>query len=107
MSALPFRLKPTGDNESAILCPVCGDDGVHIASVEVDRGGSVLTVPSQTEAILSQRARTARGVVLAIEMWGECGHRFVVRLQFHKGTTFLVVDSRPEVGPAVCHDLWR
>jgi hypothetical protein len=104
---LSLHLRPAWDHESYILCPAYGDNYVHIAAVEIDRGGNVLTVSNEAEAVMSQRTRGARGAVLTIELWGECGHRFALQLRFNKGNTFLSAEKRLDMDPGECSDLWR
>ena len=91
-----------GDLEEAhtLLCPECEDafDYVHPVYVEVDRGGHVVNVDADRVGF-GTRPRTARGVVIRAEFVCERGHQFALRLQFHKGQTFLGASTLPPAPP--------
>ena len=69
---------------------------VHPTRVEVDRGGDVCEIDAFGVGFAT-RPRRYRGVVTTQECACENGHRFVIRQQFHKGSTYLSVDRLPGV----------
>jgi hypothetical protein len=96
-----------------LLCPECEDafDYVHPVCVDVDRGGDVVNVDADGVGF-GTRPRTARGVIIRVDFVCENGHQFALRLQFHKGQTFLGASTLPPAPPdarGIAHirTIWR
>jgi hypothetical protein len=103
MGALPFRLGTYYSiDEPNIACPVCGGDYSHIGNV------GTLIGSDEHEALI-YHGTGMRGCVeerrsaLAIVFDGECGHRWQLRIQQHKGVNLLEVYRLPAPPPE--HDL--
>jgi hypothetical protein len=67
------------DGETQVLCPVCGDDYVHH-----ENRADVIIVKDDYQAAPGM----VRGDVIALPMYCEGGHNFVLCFGFHKGCTF-------------------
>jgi hypothetical protein len=76
-----------------LKCPVCGFDYNHIGEVRPVSGYEEFPPP---EGALNW---AGRGRGHALEMNGECGHRWLVCFGFHKGNSYLFV-TVPETQPA-------
>ena len=79
-----FGLKPIivegwDNNLMEVHCPVCGMENVH-------HEDCAETILSQDDYSASNRVR---GSVVAIQMWCEEGHRFVMCIGFHKGSVVM------------------
>lgn len=76
----------------SLLCPVCGFKYVHFTDP-----------PSDFTPNDDYKAWEGRGSALRIPMWGECGHEFEIRLGFHKGNMYVVVENCIEIkhGPVL------
>jgi hypothetical protein len=93
--------------DAPVLCPACGGARVHPIRVEVDRGGDVVEVDAAGVGFAT-RPRTARGVVINVELVGECGHYSALRLAFHEGTTYVtVVPLGAGAGATTPAVIWR
>lgn len=65
------------DGENHVLCPVCGDSNVHHENrADIINGKDAYAA-----------AKMVRGDVIAIPMYCEGGHKFVLCFGFHKGCT--------------------
>ena len=67
------------DGETQVLCPVCGDDYVHH-----ENRADVIIGKDDYQAAPGM----VRGDVIALPMYCESGHNFVLCFGFHKGCTF-------------------
>jgi len=75
-----------------VLCPVCRYSYVHIERVSYAPGEHCpvgVEVTSQAVRWNREVPCEGRGDRVFIEFWGECGHRFGLLLQHHKGETFI------------------
>lgn len=64
--------------ESHVLCPVCGYSFVHHENrADIINGKDAYDAAPEM----------VRGDVIAMPMWGECGHKFLLCFGFHKGCT--------------------
>ena len=75
-----------------LLCPFCKDSFLHIggvsyAGVKYEPRG--VRISGKTLQLDSPVPATGRGDRVYLEFWGECGHRFGLLIQHHKGETFL------------------
>ena len=88
-----------------VFCPLCGFEYVHINSIEVNRGGQVVTI-SHDNIELSIGDNSKRGAVIKTILFCENGHTWEHTLTFHKG----VVEVRKTIigeGLSNLSDLWR
>jgi hypothetical protein len=84
---------------AALKCP-CGldqSDHVHPIAVRVNRGCEITSFTTHGTKITTGSPR-GRGVCVELAFDGECGHRFIVVLSFHKGETIL--EAPPHDGGA-------
>jgi len=66
------------DCENHVLCPVCGDSYVHHENrADIINGKDAYAAAP----------KMVRGDVIAMPMWCEGGHKFVLCFGFHKGCT--------------------
>jgi len=66
------------DGENHVLCPVCGDSYVHHENrADIINGKDAYAAAP----------KMVRGDVIAMPMWCEGGHKFVLCFGFHKGCT--------------------
>ncbi|HKE33148.1 MAG TPA: hypothetical protein VKD65_15560 [Candidatus Angelobacter sp.] len=82
----------TYEGEWMLRCPACDETYTHVEQAyamegyDPEEGGSecgeLYGVP------VGGKANYRRGC-LVIQVWGECGHRFRIELQQHKGQTFV------------------
>ena len=75
-----------------ILCPYCKFNYVHIGSVSYGPSEyAPIGVEVTSKAMRWDHAVPChgRGDRVYIEFWGECGHRFGLLIQHHKGETFV------------------
>ena len=88
---------PVSDRQSGpvllLKCPVCGFDCNHIGETTPVAG---YEEPSRPDGVVSW---AGRGHGHAVEINGECGHRWLVCFGFHKGNSYLFV-TVPETQPA-------
>ena len=79
-TALPTKIgEGVYEDENHVLCPVCGDSYVH----HENRADII-----DGKDFYAAAPRMVRGDVIAIPMWCEAGHKFVMCFGFHKGCTF-------------------
>lgn len=74
---LQDSLAPTdqwGHQESAVCCPLCGDNYSHIQAVK-------------------QNTRDSNQGDVTISMWGECGHTWDIVFHGHKGNCFAITEN--------------
>lgn len=97
--------------ESWILCPICGDIYVHPQSIFVRQNSFVTEIIGLKSVSSSIGPSGARGSSITMTYWGECGHKFAICFEFHKGNTQANVIRLhdEEVGaPGSDHsELWR
>jgi len=72
-------------------CPVCGGLHSHVQSVYTLLGGDE-SGGLYRGSYLVARETPYRRDALAVRVHGECGHRWDVVFQQHKGNTFLRID---------------
>lgn len=94
--------------EVIMRCPYCESQGVHLQSVEVNRGGEITMIELQGTKVRAGEA-AGRGVRMEMIFWCEVGHKWRQSLQFHKGTMFQKNELLLCGCPNCCqgHDLWR
>lgn len=105
---LPRNSEMFSPHMTTIECPECGFEFIHMGKItvaqndrrdEIWRGGLKTTFGNKV---------VGRGAVVEIEMEGECGHRFVLALQFHKGCTYIAAfNVRDSVSRFDVDELWR
>jgi hypothetical protein len=82
-----------------LLCPVCGLDYSHIREVFTrlgsDRHEAQVYVGTQVKEFTEER-RSA----LVIALDGECGHRWNLTIQQHKGNNFVDIEIEVEADSA-------
>ena len=95
----------SGDFSHKEVCPICGNDFVHLTSLKCLRETDETTVTS--DGILRKKASNdMRGVKITIQYSGECNHAWEVIRQFYKGKTYLKCNILPEE-EASRPDIWR
>lgn len=67
---------------SNLVCPVCGYDYVSVGGEPVAHGASFEGYDA---------GWGGRGPRLAIPMVGECGHRWLINIGFHKGQSAIFI----------------
>lgn len=91
-----------------LACPSgCDCDSIHLSEVTVETyPNSVTTDCGGTRLLPGKAGLLGRGSGVRIECWCECGCRFEIRLDFHKGTIFL---HHALLAPGVddASELWR
>lgn len=105
-----FRFAVASDEDGGgdrLVCPVCGFDYVHIAPVGVWQDGTLSMIHRSGSEDIHGEKKTGRGALLAITFWCEGGHRFSYRFQFHKGQTFVKLQSRDMTPDEDRVELWR
>lgn len=82
-----------------LSCPVagCGSENHHIQAVAVNRGGEVVLIEGDEAPRTFITHPTGRGSSVWIEFLGECGHRWALHFQFHKGAVFYAPEVRGEI----------
>jgi len=70
----------SGYKRAELLCPTCGFNYNHIGRVKTMLGWESRETATEVEAEWD-----GRGDGFAIEMDGECGHTWELRVGFHKG----------------------
>jgi hypothetical protein len=93
------RLLREEQGDSALLCPVCGFDCSHITRVGTLLGSDEREATVYNGTIIIGTTGYRRSAV-AIEVDGECGHRWTIVIQQHKGTNYVSVRSDGNG----CHD---
>lgn len=86
-----MRVIVTTDLDGSVLqCPCGGEQSqlVHPIAVRTNRGGEISTTTAHGTRITTAAPR-GRGVHVELVFDAECGHRFSLALQFHKGATTL------------------
>jgi hypothetical protein len=97
---LPERLQ--------LLCPVCQSNWVHSAKVSVQQHVSEVDVTGEGVSVCERKPSKHRGTVTRLGFWCESGHTFTLRLQFHKGQTYLQAEIGEDFPPASgMPELWR
>lgn len=90
-------------------CPFCTSLNVHIESVKVNRGGEITEI-SKAGTHLTSGEASGRGALVAVTMWCEEGHKWIHKMQFHKGTVSIsdeILIAGDPSWPDFTHDLWR
>ena len=97
---LPERLQ--------LLCPVCQSNWVHPAKVSVRQHVTEVEVTGEGVSVREMKPTKHRGTVTRLGFWCESGHTFTLRLQFHKGQTYLQAEPGEDFNPASgMAELWR
>jgi hypothetical protein len=82
MMNLTKIITDNGQNDPALVCPICGGENTHLTSAVVVPGND------NYEAIPD-----VRGDVVKIEGWCEqVGCKFTIYLGQHKGTTYVLAE---------------
>lgn len=81
------------DGETTLTCPLCGYGYSHIREVFTRMGSDQyeagIYAETKVKAITTGERRSA--LVIAID--GECGHRWNLIIQQHKGINFVEVET--------------
>ena len=99
------------DGNFVMLCPECGGNYAHPVTVNVSpsdhMGKTATTVGADGVRVEASREPWDRGVAIAVTFDGECGHTWEHVLHFHKGQTFLHMNTveRPQELPRDV--IWR
>ena len=98
--------------EDTKKCPNCGYGWVHPVAVYVRTDMELHTITCKGHEVQSTFSTwpcsktPPRGVIIAREYLGECGHRWLETEQFHKGEVFQGrMDLVSYVGPT--ETIWR
>lgn len=100
-------------NSEIKKCPICDGGLIHPVGVYVrivgPDGPVVHTITAQgyeARDPFFEDIGSTRGVVIVREFLGECGHRWIEKEQFHKGSTF---QDRQQLDPLVgpYRVIWR
>lgn len=81
-----------------LLCPICGDDFLHLGEVAVDQLGAEVRV-GPTGPLLESHTCDRRGAVVRVSVHCEFGHAIAIQFAFHKGTTLLGWERLPDPDP--------
>lgn len=84
-------------------CPFCGNDNVHLQSVEVNAGGTVTTINHRLPTV-TERSPNGRGTAISINFWAECGHAWNRKIYFYKGQT---MEMLQEEAAGDYNEMWR
>lgn len=87
--AVPSKI--TSD-ETTLKCPECGDEHLHIVSVDVHRGNDKTTISNEAITVKEEKNET-RGVTITLEYVCENGHHGKIIFQFHKGMSYVTHES--------------
>lgn len=91
-TAVRFCVSNEITHEPVIACPCCGSSNVHLGELMVDQGNT-LTRHVGGEVYTVAKPASARGSVVRQEMWCESGHVFAYQYSFHKGNTFVELET--------------
>lgn len=97
------------DYAMKVVCPVCGCEFCHMQSVAVKQNDRVdIVTRERSDRVTSKSlANKERGSVVLLTMWCESGgHEFSLRLQFHKGSTYLFPEYVRDIDGPIS-ELWR
>ena len=81
---IPF----TADYQCILVCPFCEGENLHIIEASIHRRDDIVTVASK-RVLVEEKKNENRGVIIALEFEGECGHHGQIVLHFYKGNTFI------------------
>jgi hypothetical protein len=87
-----------GNLHDLVCCEVCGDpNGLHMRVVRVNELGNVTAItPARIEQYKTKKNAWARGSIVEIDFWCECGgHQFTAKFQFHKGQVLHTTETHP------------
>jgi len=96
------------DQDDNILCPVCDFLCVHPVRVDVYRGTQPPVTVRKGGVQIGNAPKSSpfRGAVIQIFFICESGHRFIHRMQFHKGSTLSTVVVAREGDEYSNDNLW-
>lgn len=93
------------DDRGILLCPLCGFDYLHPGQIEVRQNSFLTQIESLKSVSSCIDPSGERGSSIRMLFDGECGHRFGIVLQFHKGNTFCHLVEVRDDGKFT--ELWR
>jgi len=92
--------------QSILLCPQCSFEYLHVTKVAIHRGSDKTTIVKD-KITIEDNVNTSRGVTIAIEYLGECGHRGEIVFQFYKGNVEVFHRYLPIVEHGDIEDIFR
>jgi hypothetical protein len=83
-----LKILSTFDYDCILLCPFCKGENLHVIEASIHRGNDIVIVTRNRVSVEEMKNKN-RGVIITLEVEGECGHHGQVILHFYKGSTYI------------------